>query len=67
LQRTAFHAAAQAEGPVALTEWTLAIEGEWYEDAYHGGSVSYLFRRHESGTWVFKSSERNTCLNDVTE
>ncbi len=52
---------------MALTEWTLAIEGEWYEDAYHGGSVSYLFRRHESGTWVFKSSERNTCLNDVTE
>jgi hypothetical protein len=50
-----------------LAEWTLAIEGEWYEDAYHGGSVSYLIRRHESGAWVFKSSERNTCLDDVTE
>jgi hypothetical protein len=51
---------------LALAEWTLAIEGEWYEDAYHGGSVSYLIRRHESGAWVFKSSERNTCLDDLT-
>ena len=47
--------------------WELVAAGDWGDDAFHCGYISYFIAQAGPGEWLLQSSERNALLDDVTE
>lgn len=48
-------------------KWQLAHSGYWSQSQWHNGHISFYVTCLSDNTWLMKSVERNTMLDDVTE
>jgi hypothetical protein len=48
-------------------DWSYLVEGYWGEDTYHNGFICYTAAKTSNGTWLLDATERNACLDDITQ
>ena len=64
---TAANKLAKYAPAVESAKWQLVHSGYWSQSRWHNGHIAYYSTCLPDNTWVMKSVERNTMLDDVTE